>query len=60
MNALDVRIEALDPMRVASVARDWVQKNGYRWRRTHELERIHDPLAPETEVMFDLYLPIEN
>jgi DNA gyrase inhibitor GyrI len=39
---------------------DWVQSSGYRWRKTHELERIHDPLASEPEVVFDLYLPIED
>ena len=39
---------------------DWVQSSSYRWRKTHELERIHDPLAPEAEVIFDLYLPIEG
>jgi DNA gyrase inhibitor GyrI len=39
---------------------DWVQSSGYRWRRAHELERIHNPLAPEADVKFDLYLPIED
>jgi DNA gyrase inhibitor GyrI len=39
---------------------DWVQGSPYRWRKTHELERIHDPLAPEKDVVFDLYLPIED
>lgn len=39
---------------------DWVQSSSYRWRKTHELERIHDPLASEAEVIFDLYLPIED
>jgi DNA gyrase inhibitor GyrI len=39
---------------------DWAQAGGYRWRRTHELERIIDPTASETEVAFDLYLPIED
>ena len=39
---------------------DWVQSSSYRWRKTHELERIHEPLAPEGEVVFDLYLPIED
>jgi DNA gyrase inhibitor GyrI len=39
---------------------DWVQSSGYRWRKAHELERIHNLLAPENEVMFDLYLPIED
>lgn len=39
---------------------DWVQSSGYRWRKTHELERIHDPAAPESQMAFDLYLPIEG
>jgi DNA gyrase inhibitor GyrI len=39
---------------------DWVENSDYRWRKAHELERIHDPLAPATEVVFDLYLPIEG
>ena len=39
---------------------DWVQGSNYRWRKTHELERNHDPLASEAEVIFDLYLPIEG
>ena len=38
----------------------WVHNSSYRWRKTHELERIHDPLAPENEAVFDLYLPIED
>ena len=39
---------------------DWVQVHGYRWRKSHELERNLNPLAPETEIAFDLYLPIED
>jgi len=39
---------------------DWVQSSGYRWRKAHELERIHDALTSEHEVIFDLYLPIED
>ncbi len=39
---------------------DWVQNSNYTWRKAHELERIYDPLASEAEVVFDLYLPIEN
>jgi DNA gyrase inhibitor GyrI len=39
---------------------DWVQSSGYRWRKSHELERVHDPRAPETDVIVDLYLPIED
>ncbi len=39
---------------------DWVHSSGYRWRKAHELERIHDPLGSGAEVTFDLYLPIED
>lgn len=39
---------------------DWVQASPYRWRKTHELERPRNPWAPETELVFDLYLPIEE
>lgn len=39
---------------------DWVQASGYEWRRTHELEKPVDPLAPEEELVLDLYLPIEG
>ncbi len=39
---------------------DWVQQTGHHWRKAHELERIHDPLATENEFVFDLYLPIEE
>ena len=38
---------------------DWVQSSPYQWRKTHELERPRNPLAPEQELVFDLYLPIE-
>lgn len=37
----------------------WVQSSPYKWRRIHELERPLNPLAPESEMVFDLYLPIE-
>ncbi len=39
---------------------DWVQESPYQWRKTHELERPRNPLAPEPELIFDLYLPIET
>jgi DNA gyrase inhibitor GyrI len=39
---------------------DWVQRSRYRWRKTHELERMHNPLAADAEAIFDLYLPIEG
>jgi DNA gyrase inhibitor GyrI len=38
---------------------DWVQASPYKWRKTHELESPRNPLAPEAEWVFDLYLPIE-
>jgi DNA gyrase inhibitor GyrI len=37
---------------------DGVGSSGYEWRRTHELEKPVDPLAPEEELVLDLYLPI--
>lgn len=38
----------------------WAQSpdSGQTWRRTHELEKIHNPKASEEEMMLDLYLPI--
>ncbi len=38
---------------------DWVRHSPHRYRRAHELERPHNPLVPESELVFDLYLPIE-
>lgn len=37
-----------------------VRNSPHRYRQTHELERPHNPLAPESEMAFDLYLPIEE
>ncbi len=39
---------------------DRARRSGHRWRKAHELERIHDHLAAASEVTFDLYLPIEE
>jgi DNA gyrase inhibitor GyrI len=39
---------------------DWVGSSEYEWRRTHELEKPVDPLAPEEGLVLDLYLPIEG
>lgn len=39
---------------------DWVQSSEYRWRKTHELEGVRNPLASEDELVFDLYVPIEE
>ncbi len=38
----------------------WVQDSGHRWRNTHELEKLRDPLAQEQDLVLDLYLPIEG
>lgn len=39
---------------------DWVRNSPHRHRRTHELERPHNSLDAEAEMLFDLYLPIEE
>lgn len=39
---------------------DWVSSSKYTWRKTHELERPHNLMAPEQEMVFSLYLPIEG
>ncbi len=39
---------------------EWVQSSNYKWRKTHELEKPHHPLAPEEDLVLDLYLPIEE
>ena len=39
----------------------WVHGSQYTWRRTtHELERVRNPLAPEQDIVLDLYLPVEG
>ncbi len=38
----------------------WAQSRGYRWRRTHELERVVNPDAAESEMKVELYLPVEE
>jgi DNA gyrase inhibitor GyrI len=38
---------------------NWVQASQYQWRKTHELEKVHDLSAPEQDLVVDLYLPIE-
>ena len=35
------------------------QTGSYRWRRGHELERPHDPLASEDDLTLDLLLPVQ-
>lgn len=38
----------------------WVQASPYRWRATHELEKLCNPDAPEADLELELYLPIEE
>ena len=38
----------------------WVQASPYQRRKTHELERPHDMLAPEQDLVVDLFLPIQE
>lgn len=38
----------------------WSEEHGYRWRHTHELERLVNPDAPERDLVLELYLPIEE
>ena len=38
----------------------WVEGSSHRWRCTHELERIVNPGAPESDLVIELYLPIEE
>lgn len=38
----------------------WVQSSRYRWRETQELEKLKNPMAPESEIELELYLPIEE
>jgi DNA gyrase inhibitor GyrI len=39
---------------------EWVKSSKYKWCQTHELEKLRDPLAPEMDIILDLYLPIEE
>ena len=39
---------------------EWVKASKYKWRQVHELEKVHDPMASETDIILDLYLPIEE
>ena len=38
----------------------WVEDSPFQWRDTHELEQPEDPLVPESELVLDLYLPVED
>lgn len=38
----------------------WVMTSQYKWRKVHELEKVHDPMASEKDIILDLYLPIEE
>ena len=37
----------------------WVESNKYKFGKHQMLEGIHDPDAPESELVLDLYCPIE-
>ena len=37
----------------------WVMSSQYNWRKIHELEKLHNPLGSEKDIILDLYLPIE-
>ena len=39
---------------------DWAQRSGYKWRKTHELEKAQNPRASEEDLILELYLPIED
>jgi DNA gyrase inhibitor GyrI len=39
---------------------EWVKTSQYKWRQVHELEKVHDPMASEIDIILDLYLPIEE
>jgi DNA gyrase inhibitor GyrI len=39
---------------------EWVKTSNYKWRKVHELEKVHDPMASESDIILDLYLPIEE
>ena len=40
---------------------DWVQQSGqYQWRKTHELEKSINPMAPVDEIELELYLPVQE
>ena len=38
----------------------WSKDHGYRWRQTHELERLVNPGAPDKDITLELCLPIEE
>lgn len=39
---------------------EWAQSSSeFQWRKTHELEKAHDPWASADDMVLDLYLPIE-
>lgn len=37
---------------------DWVRDSRYGYRYATELERAHNPLVAEADLVFDLYLPV--
>ena len=38
----------------------WLQSSPYKWRNTHELEKALIRGVPESEMLFDLYFPVEK
>ena len=38
---------------------DWARNAPFRWRRGQELERVVNPEKPESEMVLELYLPVE-
>ncbi len=39
---------------------EWVKASKYKWRPVHELEKVHDPMDSDKDIILDLYLPIEE
>lgn len=39
---------------------DWARKAPYRWRKAQELERVVNPDEPESDLVLELYLPVER
>jgi hypothetical protein len=39
---------------------EWVQSSRHNWRRSHELQKVQNPLGPDEDLVLHLYLPIEN
>ena len=39
---------------------EWVKASQYEWRKTQELEKLHDTSSTDEDLMLDLYFPIEE